>query len=487
MSTVEVIKNVLNGMNPYTKTENGDTAYKTTLNANLDLFGVAGAARHNQPALKSLFDNALNEDYKTAIMNLLYLRDVRGGLGERLSFRTCFKKICNSYPNDAATLFPYVVEYGRYDDLFVAKGTPAEATMIDFIREQLNKDIETFNTSGNCSLLPKWMPSINASNADTIRLGNFFANKLGYSKAEYRKLLSKLRRGKIVENNLRERDYTFDYNALPSKAMHKYRSAFARNDIERYSLYLQQVAQGTAKINVDTLYPYEIIREWNYHEPNNLCNADMQAKWDALPRLKYSSNTIVVRDGSGSMFGLPLDVASSLSILFSEQLTGEFKDKFITFSSKPELVEFPTNASLFQKLSIVYKYNDCSNTDISKVYDLIYNTSLNIKNPKDYIQRVVIISDMEFDQGTQNVPTYNTVKEKFDSAGIPLPEIVYWNVCARRVHFATNPDQPNVRYVSGASNHVIDSIMNNSSVDAVDFMMQTLNKYKHVCEVLTMQ
>ena len=176
-------------------------------------------------------------------------------------------------------------------------------------------------------------------------------------------------------------------------------------------------------------------------------------------------------------------VSTAMAILFSEQLTGEFKDKFITFSSLPQLIDLSTCENLKEKLVICEKHRDISNTDISKVYDLLLKASKNITNPKEYIQRVVIISDMEFDYGTENVPTYETMKEKFDKAGIPLPEIVYWNVDARRVHFAAKADQPNIRFVSGMSKNIIDSIINNESVSAYDLMVKTLEKYGFVDKV----
>ena len=98
-----------------------------------------------------------------------------------------------------------------------------------------------------------------------------------------------------------------------------------------------------------------------------------------------------------------------MAILCSEQLNDAFKNSFITFSSRPELVQFDENQSLFDKINVCYQYYDCSNTDISKVYDLIYETSKKIKDPKDYIKKIIIISDMEFDYGVDNVPTYETI------------------------------------------------------------------------------
>ena len=59
---------------------------------------------------------------------------------------------------------------------------------------------------------------------------------------EYRKLCSALRKKiKILENNLRTRDYTFDYSKQPSQAMLRYKKAFMRNDSVRYQDFLNKV------------------------------------------------------------------------------------------------------------------------------------------------------------------------------------------------------------------------------------------------------
>ncbi|RRD94671.1 DUF2828 family protein [Clostridiales bacterium COT073_COT-073] len=481
MSVIELLKNELNACSEMTTTENGDYAYISSGNANLDFFGLAGASRHDQMQVVNLFQKALAEDTTLALKNILYLRDIRGGLGERDSFRSCFQYLCENASELATALFPLVIKYGRFDDLFLAKGTLAEDAMLDFINAQLKEDIINYESDRPYSLLSKWLPSINASSKSGLRMANFFASRLGYSKAEYRKILSRLRKGKIIENYLREKDYSFAYESIPAKALSKYRSAFERNDSKRYQRFIHLALTNPSAIKVNTLFPYDIIREYSYNM-NDIQKDAMQAKWNALEPHKETGNTIVVRDGSGSMNcfqnGLPLLIATSLAILFAEQLKGEFANHFITFSSSPKLVHLPTNWNLHQKLMHCYTFNDYTNTDISRVYNLIYQTSLKIKDPKDYIQRIVIISDMEFDKGTDKIPTYETMKKRFEQAAIPLPEIIYWNVCARHPHFAARADQPNIRFVSGASQHVIKAIINNETVDAVEMMKKVLERYE---------
>lgn len=469
-------------------TENGDTAYRSTMNANLDLFGVSGALRNNQEELVRLFDLAFTENELLAIKNILYLRDARGGLGERNSFRNAFRRLIDLHPETAEKLLSVIPEIGRFDDLFVCMGTPLENKMISLIDKQLKEDIANNEMGNSVSLLAKWMPSINASNKETVQMGRKLAYKLNMSERDYRKMLSSLRKGRIVENNLREKDYSFDYSGVPAGAMHKYRDAFLSNDSDRYLEFLEAVRKGEKEIHADTLYPYQIIKEARngMSEEEKLA---MQVKWDALKTGSSVSKTIVVRDGSGSMeWGtgsvLPIDIATSLAILFAEKLEGEFHNCFITFSSQPELVELK-GKNLFEKLVETDNYDDCSNTDIEKVYNLILNVVKRSDFKKeDMIERIVIISDMEFDQGTTGRPTYEVFKEKFEALGYKMPEVIYWNVNARKVHYAALPDEDNIRLVSGASASIINSIIENKSVSAEDYMLLVLDKYNYIDELV---
>lgn len=477
MSIMDVIKDLTNNI----YTQNKDSAFASTLNANLDFFSVAGASRQNPDNIRPLFIKAFYEDKKLAIQNLFYLRDIRKGLGERNSFRIALSFLVEEQEEIAKKLLPYIVEYGRFDDILVyLDNHKLHQVLADFIKNQLDEDIRNYMQDNNISLCSKWLPSINATSTKTKENAKKLAKLMNMSEKEYRKTLSKLRKGKIVERNLTEKDYTFEYEKLPSKALNKYVSAFNRNDKQRYDEYKSKLSKGEIQAKVDILYPYEIL---------NMLYKDVELaeiQWKSLKRSEDSKNTIVVRDGSGSMtcYKNVYETATSLAILFSEQLTGVFKNKFITFSANPKLVELPEGGSLREKNNICASYDEVANTDIKKVYQLILNASKKIKNPKDYINRIVIISDMQFDVGTQNVPTYVEMKNDFEKTGIPLPEIIYWNVNAFRVTFAYKKDDPNIRFISGLSGNIIETIINNQAVDPVDFMIKSLSRYDFVENIL---
>lgn len=151
-----------------------------------------------------------------------------------------------------------IPEYGRYDDLVSLMGTACEGDALRVIAGQLKADLAS---ETEVSLLAKWSPSVNASNRETVRQAKRVARYLGMSDEAYRKTLTALRKKiRIIENNLRERDYTFDYAKQPSKAMFKYRRAFLRNDGTRYRAFLEAVRRGDRQMHTDALAPYEIVR-----------------------------------------------------------------------------------------------------------------------------------------------------------------------------------------------------------------------------------
>lgn len=472
-----------------TTTENGDTALLSTGSKNLDFFSLAGAMRYSHQDLIPLFIEAFYEDKAMSLKNLFYLRDIRGGLGERSSFKQLLLTLASLDTNILIKIIPFISKYGRFDDLLPLLDTNASKAAIDLLEKQFKADLTNYKDNPNTiSLVAKWLPSINASNPKTISYAKQLATSFGMDYKTYRKNLAALRKTlNIVENNLRTKDYTFEYASLPSYASNRYTNTFLRNDNARFNAYLEAVKKGEKKMNVDTLYPYDIITP--FYNDHNLSNDSIDAlnlRWQSSKRNTLNKKSIVVRDGSGSMYSndnFPIRVATSLAILFSEQLTGDFKNKFITFSERPRLITLPDEASIYNKLLITEKYDEASNTNIAKVYELIFNIeSKSTFNKEDMIDQLIIISDMEFDECVEGVSTYDTFKEKFEKANLTFPQIIFWNVDARSTHIAAKGD--NVITVSGASKNIIDNLINNDVPDPYAFMFQVLSKYDEVVKTI---
>ena len=480
MSFIKITKDMLN----VAFTENGDRAYKTSGSYCLDYFSLIGGMRFNYKHALNNFMKAYKEDPILAIKILFFARDIRGGLGERNIFRFTFNALCNLAPNVAKQVLAYIPTYGRYDDLFSAYSTPVRKEVVKMIKEQLNEDIQNKKDNKGISLLAKWMPSINTSSSETRVLAKKLASSLGMSNEEYRKTLSMLRKDFIIENNLREKDYSFDYESVPGGAMFKYRGAFFKHDEERYSAFLDAVNSGEKKINSSTIFPYEVIRKFENGDVNTKKDANaLDTIWNSFSREGIDSKTIVVRDGSGSMYDCEKvsanSVATSLALLFAERLEGEFKNKFITFSSHPKLVEVE-GKTIKEKYNFISQFDDYSNTNIEKVYKLILNVYSNPNFKKeDALDRIVIISDMEFDciEEDNEISTYEFFKKEFEKLGFKLPEVVFWNVRARSTHLPVTMNEANVKLVSGASSSIIDMVTKNDSTTPYEMMLKCLEKY----------
>ena len=467
-----------------TYTENGSVTYRSTGRDCLDLFATIGALRReSEQEITARFLRAYAEDPDLAMKILFYGRDVRGGLGERRVFRILLRWLAVSKPESVVRNLPYVAEYGRWDDVLVLLDTPCRAEALALLKQQFDADLAALSSDGDVSLLGKWLPSVNASNDETIRAAKQIANAFGLSDRDYRKTLTKLRAQiRILENNLRERDYTFDYSKQPSKAMFKYREAFLRNDAERYGAFMQRVSTGEVKLNTGALYPYEII-EKAYH-CDDAERLSLDATWRALADYTQDENALVVADGSGSMYWggkpMPAAVAQSLAIYFAEHNRGAFRNHFITFSMNPRLVEIK-GRDIVDKARYCETFNECANTNIQKVFELVLNAAVrNRVAQKDLPSTIYIISDMEFDScaAGASLTNFEYAAKLFRQAGYRLPNVVFWNVSSRNQQQPITTNEQGVALVSGCSPRIFSMVME-GSLDPFTFMLSVIDTERY--------
>lgn len=483
-----------------TFTENGAVTYRSTMSHCLDFFAQVGGMRNaNDKRIIDLFTCAYTENPDIAMKLLFYTRDIRGGIGERRIFRVILKWLAHMHKKSVEKNIGSIAEFGRYDDLLTLIDTPCEQAAASFIAVQLTKDIEAMKRGEPITLLAKWLPSVNASNKETVIKAKKLARMLNVSDADYRKTLSKLRGyNKIIENNLRERDYTFDYSKQPSKAMLKYRKAFIRNDNERYAAFLDDAAAGKVKIHTDALAPYEIISPiihssyYNYTDNSRKTNMSEQeimalnTTWNAQEDLTNGENALVVVDGSGSMYGsyggkvMPIEVALSLGIYFAERNTGEFHNHFITFSENPQLVEIKGD-TIADKVMYCSAFNEVANTNIQRVFELILKTAVMHNLPQSEMPAsVYIISDMEFDCCTKdaNITNFDYAERIFAEKGYKLPQIIFWNVNSRRKNVPVDMNRQGAVLVSGCSPKIF-SMIKNRRYNPFDFMLEVIESGRY--------
>ena len=488
---LQYLKNEMNK----TVTENGAVTELTTYSDCLDLFATVGALREADEAeITQRFVRAYTENKDTATRILFYARDVRGGLGERRAFRICLNWLANNAPATVMKNIALISEYGRFDDLLALLGTRCEGYAIDLIRELLFADLAALERDEAVSLLAKWLPSINTSSPEAVKNAKRIARALGMSDAQYRKSLVALRaRIRLLENNLRERDYTFDYEKQPSRALFKYRKAFVRNDSERYSAFLDRAVKGEAKLNASNIAPYELVRPLltdNFYggfmrgvTPEEA--ASLNATWASLTDFECSGNTLAVIDTSGSMYysyagAFPAAVALSLGLYFAEHNKGAFGGHFIEFSENPRLIEVKGD-NFVDRLRYVASFNEIANTNIEALFDLVLDTAIKNDLPQSELpDRMVIISDMEFDSCCYNseLSNFENAKTRFEAAGYKLPQVVFWNVASRNRHQPVTMNEQGVTLLSGCTPRLF-SMVTDKITTPYEFMIETLDSERY--------
>lgn len=465
-----------------TQTENGAKAYSSTLNSCLDLFGKIAACRNDVAQAKKLFAIAYAENPETATRILFWARDIRGGQGERAVFRELFRDLVLTTPEIGAGLVGLVPEYGRWDDLLVLEGTPVWGIALGAIKARFDEDMLQMRLGNAVSLLGKWLPSINASSADTKRLGRKIASYLGLNERQYRKSLSALRAHiRIVEQAMCAREWSaIDYSKLPSRAAFMYRKAFAKQDGTRYSEYLSAVEKGEAKINAATLYPYDIVEQYLNKGAHyqRVQDKTIDLQWEALPNYMEGNefNGLVVADVSGSMYGRPLAVSISLAMYIAERNTAEaWKNKFLTFSQRPSL-ETIAGRTIGDKIHNLSRAAWDMNTDLIAVFKTILDAGMANDVPaEDMPQKLIIVSDMQFDQccRSNKRTNFEQIQKLYRKAGYEMPDLVFWNVNSRSNVPITAHDSGTC-LVSGCSPSILKTILTGKSVTPIDTMNETV-------------
>ena len=500
-----------------TYTENGAVTYKSTLNGLLDLFALGGAYRVRSDAdVITLFSKAFRENEKYALKCLFYLRDVRGGQGERRFFRVVTKWLAREHTEAMRRNLQYVPEFGRWDDLYEFVGTPLEKDAFALIRNQLVLDTKC-NTP---SLLAKWLKSENTSSRTSRQLAEKTRKYLGMTCRQYRKTLSILReRIRVLERLMSAGRWDeIEFDKIPSKAGMVYKNAFARHDLERMKSekavqsYEDFAKDKSTKVNAKALYPYEVVKEamafgngsWGGYynrgrkssDLNNTERLMVNKYWENLADYfkGCTFNGICVADTSGSMYGDPLAVALSIAMYCAERNKGDFANHFFTFSSNPTFVEIE-GADFVDKINRMVRSDWGGSTNVEAVFDKMLSIAKQNRCTQDEIPAsVIIVSDMEFNScvrggsrsndrwgsygSTADETLFETIEKRWRAAGYKMPNLVFWNVQARQNNIPMRVSG-HVSYVSGFSPVIFEQVL--KGVTAYDLMFDKLDSERYAC------
>lgn len=467
-------------------TENCREAYKSSGDVLVDFVGTIGTYdTQSERDIKKWVDKLYSVDELSARKLIFYTRDILGGLGRRRVGRLLLQRLAELDARSAIANIPNIPEYGRFDDLYSLMGTQAEDAMFKFIRDTFFDDLDKMSKGLPVSGLAKWVKNPNSKVKETRQLGRLTAKKAGINVTTFTKKLTELRRYlNLVELHMTDKNWSgIDYSKVPSRASMVYRGAFERNDGDRYAEFKNKVASGESEIKATTLYPYDLVHK----VMRGVSDDTLDLLWKALPNyIDTDKNVLTVCDVSDSMWGTPMEVAISLALYFSERDKGKFRNKFITFSGSPELVDIPeTKVKLSEKCRYLEGSSWGYNTNLAKVFDLILNSAKSNNMSQDDIPDcLLILTDMQFDgdsSGDWDETLYELYERKFEEAGYKLPNIVFWN-CSNNVYrgnFQTDAMTSGVQYVSGMSNPIFKNVMSSLFCTPLDSVMNIINSERY--------
>jgi hypothetical protein len=463
------------------KTFEGANAFEHSLDHFVEFFSKAGSLfiRNNNSSFYegtesalSLFQKAwIANDKLLAIKLLFWLRDPRGGAGNRSGFRACLRWLAEREPEWVRVNVDLIPEYGRWDDLRTLFGTVLETYVADLWATSIRE--------GNV-LASKWADREDSPILIALKnIGEVF------NIATFRRYLAAKRKQHIVEFKMCSNEWnTIKYSTVPSVAISKYTNAFRRHDSEGFETYKESLKKGETTIHADVLFPHNCVITAR-HGDQEIADA----QFTALPNYMDSKEKIiVVSDTSGSMSKSigknnsveAVDVSIGMALYCSEKIgRGPFYKKFIAFCSESEFKDWEgmtfsqavNNRRIFDKA--------CGETRINKALDLILKTAKFFGLSDAQMPTILlIISDMQFHQGTEGTSSevINSLNE-WKKAGYSIPKIVYWNTEG----YAGQPstiDIPKSALISGFSPAVLQAIFAGEDLTPHGVMLKAIEKYQ---------
>lgn len=526
MNFTDALNNTTNNIS---YTENEMQGYKSTNNPYLDfLYKVSSfrgkdyieLIRECDDFLDSIIGYKGDKEYvKYLLRFIVYIRDPRNGLGERELGRDLITTLFNNYDFDnKKDVFIWTINnlynYGRWDDLidlffrinWAAFGSEEDEwgysngwQIINCLKKTLENDLKNMEDNAPITLLAKWMPSINTSSSNARHDARYFARHFKWSEKEYRQNLSKLRKYlEVTERKMSLQEWNeIDYEKVPSLANLRYKDAFLKHDKERREEYLSKLAKGEVKINSSVNFPHDVVHKyssskWYWEFAHQKYDEALEQLWKNLKDIPGLKDTLVVRDDSGSMTSClgktnitALEVATALGIYCAEHCSDAYKNKVISFSKNPKYLDFSDKVSLHDKLNYLYQHSEFANTNIRKVFQLILKTAIeNHLKQEDLPKQILIISDMEFDEGADFVgnPIEEAQKE-FEKYGYKVPKLIFWNVNSRTNTVPIKTNELGVYLLSGFSPNVLNILANGLDNQFEALIKELDKKYKEVPEI----
>ena len=447
-------------VNQEARTANGMKARNSSANAVVDLFYNIGASRGKD--VTPAFVAAFVQNRELALRVAAWARDIRGGAGERESFRNILRYLEKNDVEAAKALLSKVPELGRWDDIFVFQSDVMKSAAYTMLGDALR---------AKNGLAAKWTPRQGKIAAE---IRQFF----GMSPKFYRKSLVEMT--KVVETQMCAKDWdNINFSHVPSVAASRYKKAFNRNT-EKYKEYVAELMKPEAersvdvKVNAGAVYPYDVLkgRINSYGVSFDKTELNLiESQWAALPDYMGTARDILpLVDVSGSMTcpagGYAskskltcLEVSVSLGLYLADKNIGKFKDTFLTFSDNPELMHLKGNIN--QKIDQMVKSEWGMSTNLHAALDKILSVAVKGNVPEHEMPAMLLIlSDMQFNACVRHDDmAIEMIARKYQDAGYEMPKVVFWNLNASYGNSPVKFDKSGTALVSGFSPAIVKPLL----------------------------
>ncbi len=496
-------------MRDNTRTFNYALTHSTSDSAIIDLFFLMGAARNiSEDDIKTLLNEALEEDKDKTLKLLVYARDIAEGLGERRFFRIFLKYLqLKNYDDELNKLIKNIpslikediiraddfIDFANY--LIKKEGITKKISRVDDILNQL---FELLSDDKISAIVAKWMPRKSKKHHELV----LYMRKHGFisSYSDYRKTV--LSKSDTIEQKISAKEQDeIDLSKVPSIALHRYRRAF-----HRYGLlekFIKDVKEGKADLNAKRLTPGKIVHTylsdtmrvfWDISEDflNNESSKTLfellELQWQNLKKLDdlpKEYKAIAMIDVSSSMNCpnyIPISNALGLGLFMAENNPNPvFKDYFMTFTAEPRFLKVKGH-DISEKINNAMELVGY-NTDIQKAFEAILERADEANVPAEEMPtHLVVISDMEFDSSAIDGTSVNALKmvdELYDAFGYERPVLVFWNVNGRLSNVPAKDDDKNVLLVSGSSQNIINLMLKGHFADMNAYIDEVISNPRY--------
>ena len=473
---------------------------------------------------------------------IFHLRDHKEGNGERLLFYKLLLRLYEKMPGlvkgslalitggydnemnmDNEKPFGGFMDLNKIYDLCEEKHVNLKNAIVNYYIKCIIKDKYAVAPS----LAVKWIPRENKSHTELakhIAVTLFIDNEPLHKKMKkYRNLIGDIMKKIIVIEKLMTEGCwdEIEIKNIPSKALMKYLYAFKNEnkgtgelrhpEDEKRMILRQKILEGfdkspeESKINIKGLQPYEITKEVINGKVGEEQKKDIVALWNKfeyewnkdMDDMKEGKDDLVIMsDVSYSMSGIAMEACIALSLLFANRLKKPWRNKVLTFDSKPQWFDIPEHMDIVKKIKHLLKAPWGGSTNIGLALECMLDTAVKNKiKPEDMPSKLLILSDMQFDQacepGDKFLTGYEFIELKYKKYGLAMPHIIFWNLRGDTNGYVNKTNQTGTTMLSGFGASTFKKFMsgdfniNNSPWDTLKdiLMSDRLNKLDKLIKI----